>query len=99
MRNIFLIIAISVLCFTCIKSQNKNMDNPFFKEWNTPFQTPPFEQIKIDHYLPAFDEGIRMQKAEVDAIINNTEKPTFENTIEAMEKSGQLLTKGQQRVL
>lgn len=69
------------------------MDNPFFKEWNAPFQTPPFDEIKTDHYLPAFEEGIRLQKAEVDAIINNVEKPTFTNTIEAMEKSGKLLTK------
>ncbi len=69
------------------------MDNPFFKEWSTPFQTPPFDEIKIDYYLPAFEEGIRLQKAEVDVIINNTEKPTFVNTIEAMEKSGKLLTK------
>lgn len=69
------------------------MDNSFFKEWSTPFQTPPFEEIKLEHYLPAFEEGIKLQKAEVDKIINNTEKPTFENTIEAMEKSGKLLTK------
>ena len=69
------------------------MDNPFFKEGSTPFQTPPFDEIKIDYYLPAFEEGIRLQKAEVDVIINNTKKPTFVNTIEAMEKSGKLLTK------
>ena len=69
------------------------MDNPFYKEWSTPFQTPPFDEIKIDYYLPAFEEGIRLQKAEVDVIINNTKKPTFVNTIEAMEKSGKLLTK------
>jgi len=93
MRNIFLIITVSILCFTIIKSQDKNMDNPFFKEWNTPFQTPPFDEIKIEDYMPAFEQGIRMQKAEVDAIINNTPRPTFENTIEAMEKSGKLLIK------
>jgi peptidyl-dipeptidase Dcp len=93
MKNLFLLLVIIMLCSSYTKSQDKNMDNPFFREWNTPFQTPPFDEIKIDHYLPAFEEGIRLQKAEVDAIINNTEKPTFANTIEAMEKSGKLLTK------
>jgi len=93
MRNVFLLITVSILCFTFTHSQDKNMDNPFFKEWKTPFQTPPFDDITIEHYLPAFEEGMKLQKGEVDEIINNTDKPTFENTIEAMEKSGKLLTK------
>jgi peptidyl-dipeptidase Dcp len=93
MRNLFLLIAVLTICSIYTNSQDKNMDNPFFNEWNTPFQTPPFDEIKIEHYLPAFEEGIRLQKAEVDAIISNTKKPTFENTIEAMEESGKLLTK------
>lgn len=93
MKKLFLLLTVFIVCSSYTNSQDKNMDSPFFKEWNTPFQTPPFEEIKIDHYLPAFEEGIRLQKAEVDAIINNTEKPTFVNTIEAMEKSGKLLTK------
>lgn len=75
-----------------VNSQDLNMNNPFFKQWNTPFQTPPFDEIKIEHYLPAFEEGIKLHKAEVDAIINNLDEPTFENTIEALEKSGKLLT-------
>lgn len=75
-----------------VNSQDIQMNNPFFKQWNTPFQTPPFNEIKIEHYLPAFEEAIKLQKAEVDAIINNRNEPTFENTIEALEKSGKLLT-------
>ena len=50
------------------------MDNSFFKEWSTPFQTPPFEEIKLEHYLPAFEEGIKLQKAEVDKIIKSAEE-------------------------
>ena len=93
MRKLFLILAVLTLYSICTNSQDKNMTNPFFKEWNTQFQTPPFDEIKIEHYLPAFEEGMKIQKAEVDAIIINNDDPTFENTIEAMEKSGKLLTK------
>lgn len=67
------------------------MDNPFLGEWNTPYNIPDFEKIKPEHYLPAFDEGMKQQKAEIDAIVNNTEAPSFENTIEALEYSGELL--------
>jgi len=93
MKNLFLLLTVFIIFSSYTNSQDKNMDNPFFKEWSTPFQTPPFDVIKIDYYLPAFEEGIRLQKAEVDVIIHNTERPTFVNTIEAMEKSGKLLTK------
>jgi peptidyl-dipeptidase Dcp len=74
-------------------STAQNSDNTFFEEWDTPFQTPPFKDIKTEHYLPALEEGIRQHNAEVEVIINNTEIPTFKNTIEALEKSGKLLTK------
>lgn len=73
--------------------EDKNMNNPFFSEYKTPFQTPPFDLIKNEHYFPAFEEGMKQQKAEVEAIINNPAAPTFENTIDAMEKSGELLDK------
>ena len=76
-----------------INAQNSMSDNPFFSEYSTPFQTPPFDKIKIKHYLPAFEEGIKIKRAELDQIINNNDKPTFQNTIEALEKSGKLLTK------
>lgn len=69
------------------------MTNPFFSEYKTPFQAPPFEQIKNEHYMPAFQEGMKLHKQEIDAIVNNPEKPTFENTIEALEKSGSQLEK------
>jgi peptidyl-dipeptidase Dcp len=73
--------------------QAQNTDNPFFQEWKTPFQTPPFKEIKQEHFLPAFEEGINQQNAEIEAVVTNQEKPDFENTITAIEKSGELLTK------
>lgn len=67
--------------------------NPFFEQWDTPFGMPPFDQIKDEHYAPAFDKAIAEARAEMDTIANNPEAPTFKNTIEAMEYSGKLLTK------
>ena len=66
-------------------------NNPFLSAWNTPYNIPDFSRIKAEHYLPAFEEGMRQQKAEIDAIINNKKAPTFENTILAYEYSGRLL--------
>ncbi len=74
------------------KSEQKT-ENPFFADYNTPHQTAPFDLIKFEHFEPAFMEGMKQGRAEIDAIANNTEAPTFENTIEAMDKAGQLLTK------
>ncbi len=73
--------------------QTETTQNPFFMEWTTPFQTPPFDLIKDEHFLPALTEGISQKRAEIDAIINNPDTPTFQNTIAAMEKSGKLLSK------
>ncbi len=65
--------------------------NPFLKAYKTPHQTPPFDQIKTEHYVPAFEEGIKEQQAEIEKITSNPEAPTFANTIEAYERSGDLL--------
>jgi len=65
--------------------------NPFFAEWKTPFGVPPFQDIKEEHFLPAYREGMARQKAEVGAILGNGAAPTFENTILALEHSGQFL--------
>lgn len=67
--------------------------NPFFFRYNTPFDTPPFNEIKTKHYEPAFDEGIKQLDSEVQAIANETQPATFENTIVALERSGKLLNK------
>lgn len=65
--------------------------NPFLSPFNTPFNTIPFDKITIEHYLPALKEGIKQGMAEVDAIVANTDTPSFSNTIEALEKAGSLV--------
>jgi len=94
MKKIFFFLSIGFFIFANSFSYGGNItDNPFLKEWKTPFKTPPFKLINIEHYMPAFEEGIKQQKAEIAAIVNAKTKPTFKNTIEAMEKSGSLLSK------
>ena len=66
--------------------------NPFFQAYDTPFEVPPFDKIKNEHFKPAILEGISKHEAEIAAIANNTQAPTFENTILAMENAGVLLS-------
>jgi len=65
--------------------------NPLLRKFDTPFNTPPFSEIKNEHFLPAFEKAITVARTEVDAIINNTQSPTFENTIVALANNGELL--------
>ena len=65
--------------------------NPFFQEFKTPFGVPPFEKIKVEHYMPAFRAGIEENQREVKAIAESTAPATFANTVEPLEKSGALL--------
>ncbi len=69
-------------------SGNKEAENPFFEPFDTPYSTIPFSKIENKHYMPAIDRGIEKAKAEIDAIVNNQEAPTFRNTIEALDNSG-----------
>lgn len=86
-----------LICFAGLVVQscqtNPNTDNPFFSKFNTPFEVPPFDKIQNAHYLPAFREGMKQHNAEILAITDNTAAPDFANTIEALERAGQLLTK------
>ncbi len=87
---------LAVILAACTQSpKNGAADgaNPFFSEYATPFGVPPFDQIQIADYKPALLKGLEEQRAEVEAIINNTEAPTFENTIVALDQSGRLLSK------
>ena len=77
----------------CGAQTDSQENNPLLQEWNTPYQTPPFSKIETKHYEPAIDIAIEQQRAEIDAIINNPEEPTFENTIVAMEQAGALLSR------
>lgn len=72
-------------------TQTKN--NPFLEEWNTPYGIPPFEKIQLTDYIPAVKAGIEEQNKELEAILNNQDAPTFENTVAAYELSGKTLTK------
>lgn len=83
--------AIAVTLSAC--NSEKMEQNPFLAEYSTPYEIPPFEQIKYEHYLPAVKEGIAQQNAEIDSIIANPAVPDFENTILALDNSGQLLNK------
>ena len=67
--------------------------NPFLGKYTTPFGIPPFEQIKVEHYKPAFVKGMEEHKKEIDAIVNNKKPATFENTIAALDRCGELLNK------
>jgi peptidyl-dipeptidase Dcp len=89
-RKIFAPLLVVLLLLAC--SPQKPV-NPFYTEWETPFGIPPFSEIKEEHYMPAMKEGIIQHQAEIDAIASSTEHPTFENTILAVEYSGELLDK------
>lgn len=88
MRKLILF-AIPFIMMNCTTKET----NPLLSEWDTPFQTPPFSQITEEHYLPAIQQGIDEQKAEIDAIVNNSEAPTFENTLIALDKAGASLSR------
>ncbi|MCK5824225.1 MAG: M3 family metallopeptidase [Ichthyobacteriaceae bacterium] len=92
------LIALSVVAVTllssCTETNKKNMEaNPFKGTYNTPFETPAFDNITIKSYMPAFKEAMKEHLAEVDVVVNNSEAPTFKNTVEALEYSGNQLKK------
>lgn len=76
------------------QSQNKTQttDNPLLMAYETPFQVPPFDKIKLTHYRPAFDEALKQHNLEIDSIVANSEEPSFSNTIVALENAGSLLS-------
>ncbi len=70
---------------------NGNGENPFFSEFDTPYQVPPFDKIKNEHFMPAFKKAMAEHKKEINAIVKNEDAPTFENTIVALDNSGKML--------
>ncbi|MCG8580940.1 MAG: M3 family metallopeptidase [Bacteroidales bacterium] len=95
MNKLFsVLLALLVLVSACqTKTKTTESMNPFFTEYETPFQTPPFDIIKVEHYMPAFEEGMQEQVKEIDVIVNNSDTPDFQNTILAYDRSGELLDK------
>ena len=87
-------IALSVIVLASCNSSEKKTEtneNPFLTEYQTPFKVVPFDKIKTEHYMPAFEAGMKEQLEEIDVIINNTETPSFQNTILPYDKSGETL--------
>ena len=85
MKKLLYTAAIAMAAVAC------NTTNPLIEGWDTPYGIPDFNAVKECHYLPAVEAGIAQQQAEIDAIIANTEEPTFENVVAAYEKSGAIL--------
>jgi peptidyl-dipeptidase Dcp len=92
MKFLYSIIILGLMMFMNVFSQSAGLDNnPLLKPYNTPFNVPPFDKIKTEHFMPAFKEAIRLHDEEIKKILSNPETPTFENTVEALEYSGELL--------
>ena len=92
MKNLSTLILLTTISFGCTNTQDTSM-NPFFTEYGTPYQIPPFEKIKEEHYMPAFTQGMKEQLEEIDVITNDPESPSFENTIVELERTGETLDK------
>lgn len=88
MKKIVLTLTMGILLMGCMKT-----NNPFFETYKNKYGAPPFDKIKNEHYMPAFKEGIKQHQAEIDSIATNSEAPTFTNTIEKLDFSGELLKK------
>lgn len=97
MKQLIMAAGLAVMLTACGTSEKKTVEgeNPFFAEYTTPFGVPPFDQIKFEHYKPALLQGMEEGRKEIEAIVNNPEEPTFENTIVALDEQGALLRKVQ----
>ncbi len=93
MKKLLFMFLIALIGATSCKKEV--CDNPFYCEWDTPFGVPPFDQIKFEHFKPAALRGMEEEMADVDAIISNTEEPSFDNTIRALQFAGKLWEKVQ----
>ena len=97
MKLIYMLLSCCVFFFVSCennsKTESSETDNPLLNVFNTPFEVPPFDSIKPAHFIPAFEEGMKQENEEIEAIINSSEEPTFENTLEAYLNSGELINK------
>jgi peptidyl-dipeptidase Dcp len=92
-KKLIAVLLVGIVVLSACNTEKPEPMNPFLTEYTTPFGVPPFDLIKNEHYIPAFEEGMRLQQAEIDAIVANGETATFENTVEALDKSGEVLSK------
>ncbi|MDL2277517.1 M3 family metallopeptidase [Parabacteroides sp. OttesenSCG-928-G07] len=92
MKRLFMAAGMALLMTAC-SGGGEQSGNPFFSTYDTPYGVPPFEDIKIEHYKPAFIKGMEEEMKDIEAICNNPDEPTFENTIVAYDQSGELYSK------
>ena len=92
MKQVMMALALGGMVCACGQKQADTV-NPFMTEFQTPYGTPDFNNIKLEHYEPAFLKGIEQQNTEIKAIVENPAKPTFENTIVALDNSGEILSR------
>ena len=89
--TLLIITAVAFFVITACGHDESMTENPFYSPSTLPFEAPDFDAISIEHYRPAFEEGMERELEEIDSIATNPDEPTFENTIVAMERAGQLL--------
>ncbi len=98
MKKTLILILVAVFLFAVCSKKSKTpaeappTDNPFFAEYDTPFKVPPFDKIKPEHFIPAYEKGMELEKAEIERLINNPDAPTFDNTIVVLDRAGKLLS-------
>jgi peptidyl-dipeptidase Dcp len=91
-KNLLISVLIGIVLVACKTSPEVDTSNPFLTSYDTPFGVPPFNKIMAGHYMPAFEKGMADGRIEIDKLVKDKSSPTFENTIEAFDKAGQLLT-------
>lgn len=92
-KTLLMTLSAATLALSGCGEAQVEQENPFFTEWNTPFGVPPFDKIQNQHFLPAYEKAMAQEVEEIKAIVENTEAPTFENTILPYSTSGELLSK------
>ena len=92
MKKYLIAAAACALLAACGTKSQEEM-NPFFSAYGTPYGVPPFDKIRNEDYKPAFEKGMEQHNADIEAIVNNPEEPTFENTVLAFETSGDMLSR------
>ena len=80
--------ALTMIGTACNNTSSAERENPLLAEWNTPYGIPPFGEIEVEDYMPAFEAAMQMHKEEIEAIVSNPAEPTFENTILALDNAG-----------
>ena len=94
MKRILVVLTLimTLLNTTFCSNEARKEGNPLLADWDTPHGVPPFDEIKPEHYKPAFEKAMELHNGEIQVIIANTEEPTFENTILELDRSGVMLT-------